>query len=387
MLTRGTFMAALGLLIASMMLITSCKDNVGTTFEDSVAPYMELQAIAEASDMTVTLNKGTTKGLDSYFAFDMSNIQPNGLIRSGMAEGWCLEWDKPIAQNNDVHTGIEMYSTYGSDTWRPANYLMNIVDELRAEDPELTYREIQVALWSVIESPAFDMHKVLENGEMPERLMDNGMPNFSVSKVEDIVSRVRNEYQAFSYSGNKYLSYANTGPDKQNGGVMVGAETAWGVSLINGSFSDLALQFCGNSDIQGANWGWTNGPYEESEVTHSLALYAGAGQCDLNRGTFVGTFTFTYINGQLQYTIEMTETSPFTNELYNLIKYQIHVGSDILPSSPSPQATYTSAPGQFDTIVENLAEGTTVDQGTIPGLSGPIWVAVHADVSGFDPEN
>jgi len=140
-----------------MGVLSSCTDSVNTDIEDTLAPYLELEAIEEASNTTLTIQRGTAAGLDSYFAFDVSNIETNGIISEGMVEGWCLEWDKPIAQNNDRHDGVEAYSTFGSEKWKPVNYLMSIKDRLKREDPSLTYKEIQIALWSLIDVPRFNV--------------------------------------------------------------------------------------------------------------------------------------------------------------------------------------------------------------------------------------
>jgi len=215
----------MGLLILSVLYFGACQNNVDTTFEDSVTPYMELQSIQQASNATFTVNKGDSKGLDSYFAYDISNIESTGLLGEGLSEGWCLEWDKPIGSNNSIYNGIQMFNTFGSETWKPANYLMNIKDELKAEDPKITYREIQVALWSLIETPRFNLNEALANDHIPSRLMEDGKPNFSVNRVNKIVDRVRSESGDFTYSNNSdYLLFAYVGDDHQNGGIVNGCK-------------------------------------------------------------------------------------------------------------------------------------------------------------------
>lgn len=204
-------------IIVGALYFTACADHVNSVYEDLTGPYTQLKVIEEASNTTVTVNKGVTQGLDSYFAFDVSNINPNGILREGLTEGWCLEWNKTIAQNNDVHSEVKMYNSYGDKTWKPANYLMNIKDKLQDEDPEITYREIQVALWSLIETPSFDLDQVLEDNKIPPRLMNGENPAFDVDKVKEIVKRVRYEVPGFSYKpGSVYLVFART----EEGGKM-----------------------------------------------------------------------------------------------------------------------------------------------------------------------
>lgn len=212
---------SIALLLLFMVLFSACDNSINTDIEQTLAPYLQLEAIEEASNTTLTIQRGASAGLDSYFAFDVSNVQNSSIISEGVVEGWCLEWDKPIAQNNDRHDGVEAYSTFGSEKWKPVNYLMSIKEKLKREDPSLTYKEIQIALWSLIDVPRFNVDEVLSAGRMPSRMMTNGQPNFSVSKAKDIVDRVRSNADAYTYSETTpYMVFARTEDNSQNGGFV-----------------------------------------------------------------------------------------------------------------------------------------------------------------------
>src|SRR6056297_1212757 len=218
-----------GVLLLSILFWSACN-NPGSSLEESVKPYLELQAVDGASNVTMTVNRGTTQGLDSYFAVDFTNFGSNGIVSEGLKEGWCLDYQRAIDQNNDVHEGIKMFNTFGSENWKPANYLMNIKDELKQNDPSITYKEIQVALWSLIEKPSFNIDKALSEGTMPSRLMTNGTPNFSVEKTKGIINKVRNEVDDFVYKpGTPVIVYSNMASEYQDGGFVTG-ETAWAFS-------------------------------------------------------------------------------------------------------------------------------------------------------------
>lgn len=209
------------LFFAALFYMAACDSSINTNIEETLAPYLELEAIDEASNTTLTIRKGNAAGLDSYFAFDVSNIRHNSIISEGLVEGWCLEWDKPIASNNDRHDGVEAYSTFGSQTWKPVNYLMSVKNQLKRADPSLTYKEIQVAIWSLIDVPRFNLDEVLASGRMPSRMMSNGAPNFSVTKVKEIVDHVRSNADDYTYSSKSpYLVFARTNDNSQNGGFV-----------------------------------------------------------------------------------------------------------------------------------------------------------------------
>jgi len=351
-----------GVLLLSILFWSACN-NPGSSLEESVKPYLELQAVDGASNVTMTVNRGTTKGLDSYFAVDFTNFDSNGIVREGLTEGWCLDYQKPIDQNNDVHEGIKMFNTFGSENWKSANYLMNIKNELKQNDPSITYKEIQVALWSLIEKPSFNIDKALSEGTMPSRLMTNGSPNFSVEKTKGIINKVRNEVDDFVYKpGTPVIVYSNTAEDDQDTGFVSG-ETAWAYSPSDdGSVdSDISTEFCDNTAISGNNWGWVNGTYSESSDEVTLNVIAGAGGCDLDKGTYVGTFTFTYDSGVLDYTLDLTVDNDFS-------ELQIYASTAMLSSS---------APGSFPTNI-NIDSGIGSTTGEITGLSGnDIYIAVH----------
>ncbi len=209
------------LFAAILIYSAACENTINNSFEESIAPYVELESVEGASNTTFTIHKGEAKGMNSFFAFDVSDVTDNTIIKEGLTEGWCLEWNKPITSNGDVHRGIDNYSTYGSETWRPLNYLLSIKNRLIAEDPSVTYKEIQVSIWSLIEEPKFDLDQVLAAGDMPSSMLTDGVPNFSIEKVNAIVEKVRQEYSSYTYSPNSpYLIFAHTGDNSQNGGFL-----------------------------------------------------------------------------------------------------------------------------------------------------------------------
>ena len=145
-------------------------------------------------------------------------------------------------------------------------------------------------------------------------------------------------------------------------------------------------EFCGTAFTR---WGWTNGPYTATNAgsTVRLNMYAGAGQCDKDKGEFVGT-AFVTVDA-LDVTITVT---PEAN--YEFTEYHIQVSCDPLQYAlKDGTTTETVAPGQY-TVVENAevpAVGVTktfvdgsdgVTKIDPPGRTAPCttgyWVIVHA---------
>jgi len=158
-----------------------------------------------------------------------------------------------------------------------------------------------------------------------------------------------------------------------------GTETAFAVGDLATCFLDLDMDMDAERDFN--RWGWTNGALAEG--SYSFDIYAGAGQCDLTKGTFVGTLSVNYSNGTATVTFQMTETDATTGLAYNLVETHLYVGSEILAKDVN--GAYTVAPGQYPTIHDELANVLS-DSYTISGLSGDIYVVAHATVAGFPVE-
>jgi hypothetical protein len=110
--------------------------------------------------------------------------------------------------------------------------------------------------------------------------------------------------------------------------------------------------------VEGAGrWGWVNGPIGEG--TYVWDLYAGAGLCDLTKGTHVGTVTVIYDAGYVA--VEYNLLSPNTLE-----EYHWYAGSEMVP----PNGYF--AVGLYG---ENAGPHT-----------GEIYVIVHAVVGYPDPD-
>jgi hypothetical protein len=130
-------------------------------------------------------------------------------------------------------------------------------------------------------------------------------------------------------------------------------ESAW----AQGSGAGVNAQsFCDNGF---SNWGWTNeiGP----GTYNGWTLWAGAGQCDTDKGLDVGTVDVVYVGGNV--TVNYNLSSP-----YYILK-ETHVYADV-GMFPQLDGKDTTAPGQYYIA---------------PDLTGAIWVIAHAVVGIPDP--
>lgn len=126
------------------------------------------------------------------------------------------------------------------------------------------------------------------------------------------------------------------------------------------------------SDDGFQRWGWSNGTLAADTESYNFDVYAGAGQCDLTKGTLVGTLEIDYDGSVATVTYTM-------NSGFYLEETQLYVGSE--PLSRDPNGNYTVAPGQYPDIHGDVG-GETSDTYEVTGLSGPVYVVAHASVVG-----
>lgn len=142
---------------------------------------------------------------------------------------------------------------------------------------------------------------------------------------------------------------------------------AWG--------DEYATCFIDIPDLNGNRWGWTNGPLPAGN--YDFEIWAAAGQCDLSKGTFVGTLNIEYDGSSATVTYSMVDE-------FTLNETHMYIGNEILPQKNNGQ--WTVAPGQYPYKDDDL-NGANTHTYVADGLSGDIYVIGHAVVCGDFPMN
>lgn len=183
------------LLITSVFLIQSCKDTTSSeldTFDDFVS---SIEPIVEADNVTMDLENDQSQ--DSKFLVTYSGIESNPIISNGQKKAWCVEWDVSAAY--EVQNNIKLYTTEGTDYWKEINYLLSQEEQLREENPNLGWREMQVAIWSLVKYKDFEIDKIPEYQNLV-RYYKDGEYLFDVALAKAIIDQVETEATA---SGNQ----------------------------------------------------------------------------------------------------------------------------------------------------------------------------------------
>jgi len=198
--------------ILALFFLTACSESTSTSLvDDSLEPVAKVSFINGSENTVLTVNRSQ----NSYFSLDFENVGNNDVINNGTGEGWCIDWQKPIDSDGGVYSDIRLYSTFLVEEWNPLNYLLNIKEQLKTDDSEITYREIQLAIWSLQGLPEFELDNV-EPDELPARMLENGQPAFNKDKVKEILDLVTEGHRDFDFvDGTKFAVIAETPSDVQ----------------------------------------------------------------------------------------------------------------------------------------------------------------------------
>lgn len=265
---------SISLLAIGTFFLTGCQENsTSSGIEESLETVPKVTAIDGAQNASIKVNKGTES---SYFTIDFSNIEPNNYISNTIRDGWCIAYDKPINSEGAIQEGLRI-SLAEDDRWQPIRRLLGVKDKLLADNPDMTYREIQVAIWALRDFPKFELDKITVE-DIPSRMVTNGNFNFNKDLVKKIIDLIKNWKDNLDNNKDdkelKEICVVETDSDTQT--VIVPCEeTFW-------AFGEKSFRE-GNSKGQ---WGWiyTTKLNEDNNYSSSTPLIAGAGRDD-------GTYT------------------------------------------------------------------------------------------------
>ncbi|MEZ5196180.1 MAG: hypothetical protein R2764_07225 [Bacteroidales bacterium] len=126
---------------------------------------------------------------------------------------------------------------------------------------------------------------------------------------------------------------------------------------------DVATCFIDIPGVNSNRWGWSNGPITDPS-SYSWEIYAGAGQCEIGKGTLVGTLDVDYSGGMVNVVYNIDPN-------FTLNETHLFIGDDYLPKKGNK---YKTAPGQYPYSGESSY--------SIPA-TGPIYIVAHSVVCGY----
>lgn len=348
-------------------LFTSCqKDDLSTQTElESVDGKGKDKIKIENGDNGSTcVVKAPELPMDADFCVDAKDTPDSYFditIASGLLAGsygaWCV--DQQASLDNLACVSANVYSSYPSaavpdvgiadpSTLPAVNWLINenVIGTASLSGGDFTMGDVQRAIWALLGEPMCVVCEFLQN--------------------EGYDDARRDELVAAALLNNDFVPGANqlTGvilepkAGEQTIIIFIPVECEEEPTCETAFAYDDSDATCFD-DYGFDRWGWTIGPLSDG-ASDTYDVYAGAGQCDLSKGTFVGTVDVSYSGGILDVTYSMVDGFTINEE-------HTYAGANPIPTDKNGELTV--APGQY------------ADASDDP-LSGPIYVILHTEVCG-----
>jgi len=215
------------LALIAMAIFTSCESGgpVGGIEEIEFQLQPDLRVVDGGENASMEIARSG----ESFFTLKISDTGPNKHLTIGKRAGWLMSPEVRVNEGRTLN-GVTLYSTFGEEYWAPVNYLLNEKENLKASNADVTYREIQAAIWGMLDFTGFDVEEP-DAADLPDELVENGEFLFDLELVKDIVEDANSNAYSFIYTPKNIVALIAETPS--NGEFMLIEESAYAFELLD----------------------------------------------------------------------------------------------------------------------------------------------------------
>jgi hypothetical protein len=345
------------LLLVFAFLSCDTYENPIAKLEDAVDRIPDIQLIKGAENATINVKYDRDR---SYFKITIDNTSS----LNGEYNTWCVQMDINL-QRAVMHRETRLYSTNRDKIFNRLSYIVNTRKRYEKELVGLSWREIQVAMWVIINTRDYNLAAI-------ERRIPSSVEGYNPSYVNKILNDVKTNGSNFiPGSTDIQLIYYEVANNNQNGIIEDGA-WAWANDV-----EDEPRAFPIHDDNK--SWGWYilyylgefNNTVNGAEVFRSL-LYAGAGQNVIEKGTHVG-----YVDLWVEGDILKVRYTTFNN-YFCFTESQLNVSTSPITSSVPGSYPYKRVPATIP--IYSYTHNVPLSDLENPVDGDTLYYAAHADI-------
>lgn len=161
--------------------------------EESLQTIPNLNLVEGAENIVATVNRDRDK---SNFKITLDGMKEVSGITPGQYDAFCALWDVPINSENGSYGDVSLYSIEGESYWQGINYLINNLETYYKDNKDLTWLEVQIALWSVMDHKTFDLNTIPES-DLPVYVKDG---DYNSELIDMIIEDVEENKELFDSS-------------------------------------------------------------------------------------------------------------------------------------------------------------------------------------------
>jgi len=171
------------LLIMSATFIACDSTSSVNELEDSLSVVPSLNLIDGAESVVATVNKDRKT---SNFTLRLDGMEEGSVVKPGEYAAFCALWDVSIDSDDNAYGEVRLHSIENEPYWKGINYIVNNLERYYEENDDLTWLEVQIAMWSIMDHKKFDLNTIPEN-ELPTYVRGG---DFNSELVELIIDDV-----------------------------------------------------------------------------------------------------------------------------------------------------------------------------------------------------
>jgi hypothetical protein len=330
-------------LAAGSMLFTACDQATGTdNLEETMASVPHLNLVEGADQAVVTVNRDRAT---SNFSVTLDNVSADSEIGPGTYASFCALWDVSIDSNGGMYGDVKIHSIEDEPYWDGINYMVNRLNRYYAEYEELTWLDVQIAMWSVMDHKEFDLGTIPEE-DLPGDVREG---DYSIELVEALIQDVLENKDNFDESMAAFTAYYAEVPDAQDQIIIrpgADIDMVFGLTLQN-----FAVQFGGRPAIvqrHGGNQSGTSAQWDKGEPN---LLSVAVTEPEAGRATFATQVTTNGSTSTHNQTANLPASCSF--EEIDRMRVQIYAGDEEI--EVTLRGDFMGANHEF-TAIEGTAE-------------------------------
>jgi hypothetical protein len=170
------------LLVAFVFMSCEVDNNPVQTLEQVIERIPAIEPIQGADNATVIVRSGEGR---SHFKIAIENTSSF----NGVYNAWCIELGVPVETGME-YSGTPLYATDKDKIFNKLNYIINNRNAYEREMVGLSWKDIQVAFWVILETQDYNLAAI-------ENRVSGSIPDFNPTYVNTILDDVKANANSF----------------------------------------------------------------------------------------------------------------------------------------------------------------------------------------------
>ena len=217
-LSAFTYLLSLFFLVFIFVSCDTDENPVGT-LEEAVERIPDIDLIAGAYNATKEVRYDRNYSL---FQVTLTNTGNSERIKDGTYYAWCLQLGIPIDMNEQLDN-VRLYSTDRDKLLNKLSYIVNNRDDYEQAYPGLSWKDIQVAFWVILETKDMRLDGIVD-------FLPSSVEGYNTDYVHNILNDVKQNGNNFKPGFGDTHIIMTSAENQQD----TGCETAFGGDTYGG---------------------------------------------------------------------------------------------------------------------------------------------------------